>query len=181
MDWCRHGRVVGISLRQGACALVLACALALAGCGSGGTTAVPPGGAGTLSVASEGEVAWKMEVLALTNEVRAEYGLGPLTLDPVASQAAYEHAWDMHLRSFFDHVNPDGEHPDDRLARHGVQFDVARENLARGHASPREVVDAWMASPNHRANLLYPGWTHIGVAVHTGASQGPWWAQEFYR
>ena len=173
--------MTGVAPRGGVCVLVLVSALAMTACGGGAATAVPVGGAGTLTVASTGEEAWKMEVLELTNAVRAEHGLQPLILDPVASEAAYEHSWDMHLRGFFDHVNPDGEHPHDRLARHGVEFEISRENLARGHASPQDVVEGWMASPSHRANILYGGWTHIGVAVHSGAANGPWWAQEFYR
>ncbi len=159
---------------------LLALAILAAGCGSGAPV-VAPGGAGSLTAQSDGEQDWGLQILALTNAERAAHGLEPLLLDEFASNAAYEHAWDMDLRDFFAHVNPDDEDPRDRLLRHGVAYEIAGENLARGQTSPEEVVQAWMDSPSHRENLLYPGWTHIGIGVHTGPVDGPWWVQEFYR
>ncbi len=161
--------------------VVVATLLAAGGCGGSGAVPVAPGGSGTLVAPSPGESAWALRVLELTNEERAAFGLAPLELDPEASVVAYAHCWDMHLRDFFDHTNPDGLGPEERLAQHGVSFDVARENLARGHATPESVVQGWMASDVHRANILYPGWTRVGIAVHSGPDDGPWWAQEFMR
>ena len=152
----------------------------LAACGGGAPIVVAPGGAGTLASTSAGEDAWADQLLERTNEVRAEHGLLPLTLDDRACAAAYEHSWDMDLREFFDHVNPDGEGPVDRLARHGVVEPWVGENLARGFASPEDVVQGWMDSPAHRENLLYPGWTHVGIAVHSAPSGGPWWTADYF-
>ena len=155
--------------------------ICLGGCGLAAEPALPPGGPGSLSKPSVGELAWAQRVLDLTNAERAAHGLAPLVLDERACDAAYSHSWDMDLRRFFNHVNPDGEGPGDRLASHGVSFRDAGENIARGHGSPEEVVRGWMESPSHRVNILYPGWERIGIAVHSGPSHGPWWTQEFLR
>ena len=159
--------------------IVLACLLS--GCGLAAEPIVPDGGPGTLAYSSVGEQVWAQEVLDLTNAERAAHGLAPLILDEAASRVAYEHSWDMDLRDFFDHRNPDGEGPEDRLAKQGVEHRDAGENIARGQDSPQAVVQAWMESPSHRLNMLYPGWTHIGIGVHSGPSRGPWWTQEFFR
>jgi uncharacterized protein YkwD len=115
---------------------MLAVALVLVGCGGAAAPIVPPGGAGTPAASSVGEEDWALEVLDLTNKVRAANGLGPLVLDAKASAAAYDHCWDMDVRGFFDHENPDGEGPKERLARHGIDTPWVGENLARGHATP---------------------------------------------
>ena len=165
----------------GLVSLVLGLALLLTGCGAAAPTVSPLGGPGTLTTTSAGEQAWALEVLHLTNLERAAYGIPALELDEAASNAAYAHAWDMDLRSYFDHVNPDGEGPPERLARHGVDFSYVGENIARGQVTPAEVVKAWMDSPSHRVNMLSEFWTHIGIGVHSGTERGPWWAQEFLR
>jgi uncharacterized protein YkwD len=130
---------------------------------------------------SLGERGWAEEVLALTNRERESHGVAPLVWDDGAAEAAYEHSWDMHVRDYFDHVDPDGNGPAERLAEQEVLFLYAGENIARGQRSPMEVVQAWMDSPGHRENLLSPVWTHVGIGVHTGPDRGPWWTQEFYR
>lgn len=161
--------------------LLLAALLLLSGCGAAAPAVVPSGGAGTLSKTSNGEQVWALQVLELTNLERVEHGVPPLELDEAASFAAYAHSWDMDLRTFFDHVNPDGDGPGDRLLRYNVAFKYAGENIARGQATPEEVVQAWMDSPSHRVNMLSEFWTHIGIGVHTGPDRGPWWAQSFLR
>jgi uncharacterized protein YkwD len=161
-------------------ALAVALAVAVAGCGGAGIAAVPPGGPGTTEQTSAGERHWALVLLDMTNSTRAAEGLPPLVLDDAASQAAYEHCWDMDVRDYFAHSNPDGEGPAQRLARHGVACRVAGENLAKGQATPEDVIDEWMESPPHRATLLHPHWTHVGIGVHTRA-EGQWWGQVFYR
>jgi len=159
---------------------LLAAAMWMTACGGGIAPVLPPGGPGTAAAASSGEAQWALAVLDLTNAIRSEHDLAPLALDPVASIAAYEHSWDMDVRDYFDHVNPEGEVPVDRLARHGVERPWVGENLARGQATPEEVVRAWMDSPHHRENLLYPGWTRVGIAVHSGPTAGPWWVADYF-
>ena len=174
----RPGQRKGLPCYTG---LLLVAACFLSGCGGGGGIAVPPGGPGTAEAISPGELTWAQRVFELTNELREDHGLQPLEWAPHASIVAYEHAWDMHVRGYFAHANPEGERVEERLQRHGVPFDMAGENLARGHVSPEAVMAGWLASPSHRENLLYPGWTHVGVAVHTGDERGPWWGQVFIR
>jgi uncharacterized protein YkwD len=160
--------------------MLLALALATSGCGSAGGGAVAPdGGGGTTTAASSGEVDWGFRLLDALNGARAQSGLAPLLLHDAASDAAYEHSWDMDLREFFDHVNPDGEEPVDRLERHGIDRPYAGETLARGYETPEDVVAAWMDSPPHRETILYAGWTHAGVGVHAGPFDGPWWTVNF--
>ena len=156
----------------------------LAGCGVGSIfevkSAVPPGGSGTDEAMSEGERAWAFEILDLLNAERAAHELPPLAWSEEASQAAYIHSQDMHYRDFFAHVNPDGEDPGDRMVKTGVEYGLFGENIARGYESPAQVMAAWMDSPGHRANILEPRFTHVGIGIHTYDSGGPWWTQDFF-
>ena len=161
--------------------LVVLAAVGLTACGGAASTVTAPGGAGTISTASTGEFSWAEEVFNLTNEIRIQEGVPPLIWDERAAMAAYGHSWDMDVRGYFDHISPDGASVADRLEFEGIEFQYAGENIARGQASPAEVVMAWMDSPAHRENILSPFWTHVGVAVHTGTDRGPWWTQEFFR
>jgi len=116
------------------------------------------------------------QVLALVNVQRATVGCGALTADPALSALARAHSADMRDRDFFDHVNPDGLDPFERGSRAGVV--VHAENLADGQADPAAVMDAWMHSAGHRANILDCDLTRLGVGVAEGAG-GPWWTADF--
>jgi len=87
----------------------------------------------------------------------------------------------MDFRSFFDHTNPDGDGPGDRLRAAGVNWGSYGENIALGQNTPPDVMQAWMTSDGHRRNILDPSFTHLGVGVHTSYGGGPWWTQEFIR
>jgi len=108
-----------------------------------------------------------------TNETREERGLSPLMGDPALEIVGCEHTADMFRRNFFRHENPDGERPQDRVARvhrqliGGVSENLYEQSGRRGgaRALARRVVDHWMNSPPHRANLLSPHPTHIGVCT----------------
>ncbi len=163
--------------------IFLACLLPLlAACGSGERVErlvlgqdVQPGASMT---AAERELA--LEVFRQTNDVRVAQGLAPLLWSEPASQVAYEHAIDMRIRDFYAHTNPDGLEPCDRLGQAGVPMDVCiGENVARGEDTPALAITAWLGSDTHRALLLTPIVTHLGVGVHAGAG-GPWWVQEFF-
>ncbi|GAA1371200.1 hypothetical protein GCM10009612_62030 [Streptomyces beijiangensis] len=95
---------------------------------------------------------------------------------PLASLAT-SFSEDMAARNFFDHTDPDGKSPWDRADAAGVSG-LGGENIARGQADAAAVMDAWMNSPGHRANILNCDYKTLGVGVHFG-SGGPWWTQDF--
>ncbi len=118
------------------------------------------------------------DVLALVNEERNTAGLPALVWHDGATEVAWAHSLDMDVRNFFDHTNPDGELPWDRLTAAGVAWSTAGENIAWGYSSPAAVMTGWMNSPGHRANILNTSYTHIGIGVHdSGATI--WWTQVF--
>ncbi|MGW1810438.1 sigma-70 family RNA polymerase sigma factor [Streptomyces sp. NPDC002078] len=118
------------------------------------------------------------EVVALVNKERAGVGCGPLTEDPQLQQAAQGHSDDMATRHFFDHTNPDGVDPGQRITAAGYHWATYGENIAQGQQTAAAVMESWMNSPGHRANILNCSFKDIGVGVHKGAG-GPWWTQDF--
>jgi uncharacterized protein YkwD len=116
------------------------------------------------------------QVLALVNAARAEAGCGALTGDGSLASVARAHSVDMRDRGFFSHVNPDGLDPYDRAERAGL--DARAENIAYGQQNAADVMEAWMDSSGHRANILDCELTALGVGVAEGAG-GPWWTQLF--
>ncbi|MES9525989.1 sigma-70 family RNA polymerase sigma factor [Streptomyces capoamus] len=118
------------------------------------------------------------QVVALVNKERATAGCGPVTEDPQLDRAAQGHSDDMAARDFFDHTNPDGAGPGERITAAGYRWSTYGENIARGQQTPQAVMDSWMNSPGHRANILNCSFKNIGVGVHDGPG-GPWWTQAF--
>ncbi|MCX4844901.1 CAP domain-containing protein [Streptomyces sp. NBC_00893] len=116
-------------------------------------------------------------VLALVNQERAKVGCSPLTASSSLASLAQDFSADMAARGFFDHTDPDGRSPWDRASKAGVQG-LAAENIARGQASAQAVMESWMNSDGHRANILNCDYKTLGVGVHYG-SGGPWWTQDF--
>jgi len=134
--------------------------------------------------------AFETEVVVLVNEERAQgatcgsdsfAAAGPLTMEPRLHCTARVHSLDMATRGFFDHVNPDGEDPFDRMTRAGYDYQAAGENIAAGQTTPQEVVAGWMESPGHCSNIMSPDFTQIGVGyVFTAEGQFPhYWTQTF--
>ncbi|MGW2717543.1 CAP domain-containing protein [Streptomyces sp. NPDC001492] len=119
------------------------------------------------------------EVVALTNRERSGAGLPPLATDPLLTTAAQAHSADMVARAFYAHTSPEGSRPWDRAAAAGARRRSIGENIACGQRSPAEVVDSWMNSPGHRANILKPDFTHIGVGFAGGGPAGMYWTQLF--
>ncbi|MCD9874965.1 sigma-70 family RNA polymerase sigma factor [Streptomyces guryensis] len=118
------------------------------------------------------------QVVALVNKERAANGCGALTEDPRLEKAAQGHSDDMAARHFFDHTNPDGADPGQRITAAGYNWSTYGENIAQGQQTPAAVMESWMNSPGHRANILNCSFKDIGVGVHNG-SGGPWWTQDF--
>ncbi|MGW9386121.1 CAP domain-containing protein [Streptomyces globisporus] len=119
----------------------------------------------------------RSEVLALVNRERAKVGCSPLSTSAPLTSLAQNFSEDMADRGFFDHTDPDGDTPWDRAAEAGVQG-LAAENIARGQADAQAVMEGWMNSEGHRANILNCDYKTIGIGVHEG-SGGPWWVQNF--
>lgn len=123
------------------------------------------------------------EVVQLTNAERAKAGLAPLTVHPLLVQAADAHAQDQRNVpcevGFFSHTGTDGSRPLDRIQRTGIDISRWAENIACAYRSPSAVVRGWMNSPGHRANMLDPFLTHIGVAVAESSTGQRVWVQDF--
>lgn len=118
------------------------------------------------------------QVVTLVNKERSAAGCGPLTEDPQLQKAAQGHSDDMAARHFFDHTNPDGADPGQRITAAGYHWSTYGENIAQGQQTAAAVMDSWMNSPGHRANILNCSFKDIGVGVHKGTG-GPWWTQDF--
>ncbi|MFF0204032.1 sigma-70 family RNA polymerase sigma factor [Streptomyces sp. NPDC005017] len=118
------------------------------------------------------------QVLALVNAERAKAGCSPVTQNSTLDTAAQRHSDDMAARGFFDHTNPDGEDPGDRITAAGYTWSTYAENIARGQQTAADVMRSWMDSPGHRANILNCSVKETGLGVHQG-SGGPWWTQVF--
>ncbi|PPS71406.1 MULTISPECIES: CAP domain-containing protein [Streptomyces] len=129
------------------------------------------------SAALSGESAAAAQVLSLVNEERAKVGCSPVAANSALTDLAQSYSEDMAARGFFDHTDPDGHTPWDRAEKAGIS-NLGGENIARGQANAAAVMDAWMNSPGHRANILNCDFKTLGVGVELG-SGGPWWTQNF--
>ncbi|MER5931931.1 sigma-70 family RNA polymerase sigma factor [Streptomyces sp. NPDC002054] len=118
------------------------------------------------------------QVVALVNKERAAAGCGPLKDDPQLRAAAQGHSDDMADRDFFSHTAPGGSDPGDRTTAAGYRWSTYGENIAKGQQTPEQVMDSWMNSSGHRANILNCSFKDIGVGIRKG-SGGPWWTQNF--
>jgi uncharacterized protein YkwD len=108
----------------------------------------------------------EIAVLCETNNRRVAEGLAPLRLNAQLVAAARAHAHDMVARGYFAHVTPEGLGPTERAAAQGyVAAGCCGENIAQGHDSAQHVVESWMDSPGHRANILNGSYQEIGVGV----------------
>lgn len=112
------------------------------------------------------------QLLSDTNAKRAEAGLSPVTLNSTLSEAAAAKASDMFAHNYWAHNSPQGKTPWDFIVGSGYKYTLAGENLAKNFQTSGGVVDAWMASPSHRANLLKPGYQDVGFAVVNGILNG---------
>lgn len=107
--------------------------------------------------------AYEAEVIRLVNEIRRQNGLGELTASAELSHVARLKSQDMHDKGYFDHTSPTYGSAFDMLRSFGISYRTAGENIAYGYSTPQAVVDAWMNSSGHRANILNASYTQIGV------------------
>jgi uncharacterized protein YkwD len=125
------------------------------------------------------------QVLKLTNDFRAENNLKPLTLNQELANAAQSHSQNMASQDFFNHTGKDGSSPGDRTQDAGYNSAAISENIAAGQTTPQAVVESWKNSPGHRANILNPNSTEIGIGYFylkddTGSvNYNHYWTQVF--
>ncbi len=116
------------------------------------------------------------DVVRLVNEERSDKGLAPLSIDATINQAAAERA--KELEDSFSHTRPNGSSCFTALTEVGFSYLSAGENIAFGQSSPKEVVEDWMNSPGHYANIM-GSFSQIGVGYYVGADGRPYWVQLF--
>jgi len=136
----------------------------------------------------------KQDVINLVNVERARLGLAPLSNNTLLEQAAQMHTDDMRQRNFFEHDNPDGQGPFNRIEAMGYlqpYYDcnctksyATGENIAKGQSTAAEVMETWMNSAEHRDNILSADYNEIGIGVtpvdpNEAGFTGHFWTQNF--
>jgi uncharacterized YkwD family protein len=132
----------------------------------------------------EGEISqmhdYELDTFFFTNEKRAANGLKPFILHIKLSQVARDKSKDMLDKQYFNHDSPTYGSPFKMMKDYGIHYSYAGENIAAGHPTPVNVVNGWMDSPGHRANILNKSFTHIGIGYIKGnQGYGTYWAQMF--
>lgn len=119
---------------------------------------------------------YENEVIRLVNEIRTENGLKPLTTNWELSRIARYKSEDMSDNRYFSHTSPTYGTPFQMIRAFGLSYRSAGENIAYGQRTPAAVVNAWMNSSGHRANILNASYTQIGVGY---CASGNYWTQMF--
>ena len=119
---------------------------------------------------------YEQEVIRLVNEIRVQNGLSALTYNWELSRVARYKSQDMVDNRYFSHTSPTYGTPFQMIKAFGLSFRTAGENIARGYPTPQAVVNAWMNSSGHRANILSSSYTQIGVGY---VANGHYWTQMF--
>ncbi|MBQ7821707.1 MAG: SafA/ExsA family spore coat assembly protein [Clostridia bacterium] len=135
-----------------------------------------PGQVLNIPTVSSSVLNFESEVVRLVNEIRAKNGLKGLTHDWELSRVARYKSQDMKDKGYFSHTSPTYGSPFQMMKSFGITYRSAAENIARGQASPQAVVNAWMNSSGHRANILNASFNRIGVGYVAG---GNYWTQMF--
>ncbi len=119
---------------------------------------------------------YEQEVIRLVNDIRKKNGLGTLEYDWQLSRVARYKSQDMHDKGYFSHTSPTYGSPFDMMKSFGLSYRSAGENIAKGYKTPKDVVNGWMNSSGHRANILNSSYTKIGVGY---VADGNYWTQMF--
>lgn len=126
-----------------------------------------------------GYSAFQNEVVRLVNVERAKNGLTALTPDATIMKTATLKSQDMAKNNYFSHTSPTYGSPFDLMKKYGVSYRTAGENIAMGQTTPAQVMNGWMNSAGHRANILNSSYTKIGVGVAQNAAGQYYWTQHF--
>ena len=135
-----------------------------------------PGQVLTIPQVEEAVLAYENEVIRLVNAERSKNGLSPLTANWELSRVARYKSQDMADNGYFSHTSPTYGTPFQMMKSFGLSFRTAGENIAYGQRTPQAVVNAWMNSSGHRANILSSSYTQIGVGY---VASGNYWTQMF--
>ena len=135
-----------------------------------------PGQVLTIPQVDEAVLAYENEVIRLVNVQRSQNGLSPLTANWELSRVARYKSQDMADNRYFSHTSPTYGTPFQMMKSFGLRFRTAGENIAYGQRTPQAVVNAWMNSSGHRANILSSSYTQIGVGY---VASGNYWTQMF--
>ena len=119
------------------------------------------------------------QVLQLVNNERAKQGLNPLKMSEELRSIANLKSRDMADKNYFDHTSPTYGSPFQMLQDFGVHYSAAGENIAAGQKTPEQVMNSWMNSSGHRANILNKNFDTIGIGYYEGGSYGVYWTQLF--
>ena len=122
------------------------------------------------------QAAFENKVLELVNAERAKNGLSALQMDENVRKVARVKSSDMSQNNYFSHTSPTYGTPFEMLKSYGISYKSAGENIAQGYTSPEAVVNGWMNSSGHRANILNASYTHIGIGYE---ANGNYWTQMF--
>lgn len=125
----------------------------------------------------------KMEddVLTLVNKERRKRGIAPLTMNNNLRLLARMKSADMRDKGYFSHYSPTYGSPFNMMIKYGVKFSAAGENIAMGQPTAASVMNSWMKSSGHRANILNPNYKEIGVGVSITKNDTVYWTQMFIR
>lgn len=118
-------------------------------------------------------------VVELVNAERAKAGLSPLSVHEGVAEAANKRA--QEIKGTFSHTRPDGSNFSTVLTQAGISYRSVGENIAYGQNSPEAVMQSWMNSSGHRANILNRDFTSIGVGHYQDASGTDYWTQLFIK
>jgi uncharacterized YkwD family protein len=122
----------------------------------------------------------EQQVAVLVNSERASRGLSPLSWNQNLANIARVKSDDMANNNYFSHTSPTYGSPFDMLKSFGVSYTAAGENIASGQTTAQSVMDTWMNSPGHAANILNGNFTEIGVGYSYNSGR-PIWTQLFLR
>ena len=131
-----------------------------------------------ITISENEQQAVEEQVVSLVNKERAKAGLAPLTIDWELARVAKYKSQDMHDKKYFSHTSPTYGSPFDMMKNFGISYKSAGENIAKGQTSAEQVMEAWMNSSGHRANIMNAQYTHIGVGY---VKDGNYWTQMFIK
>lgn len=121
------------------------------------------------------------EVIRLVNSERTKAGLPILTENSELNKVARIKSQDFVSNNYFSHTSPTYGTPFDMLRTFGIKYSAAAENIASGQRTASEVMNTWMNSPGHRANILNPNYNQIGVGVAKDNNGNLYWTQMFIK